>query len=450
MNKVLVTVALVLATASLALGSPQTGTPDPQANKPVSQKTIKDPAEYNAYIAALNEADAVKKAALMEAFVQQYPQSIVKIDALEQAMAAYQASNNPPKVADTAQRILAIDANNVRALAILAFLKRAQGTPEAAKEAQSLAERGLQALPNWSIPEGVSEAEFQTLRKQMSYIFYGAAAFGHLQSKEYAVARDNYLKALQIDATDLQNTFQLALCYLEPDPIDLNGFWYAVKAANLATAGNNAAGAKQILDYAKGKYKKYHGGNDGWDAFAATVAAQTAPPPADQLAKLITKAPTPCELAVKAVHDNKLEDLSFADYEFILQYRDCSPANKDAADKVWAYIQGKQKNGEVKMRMNGVKVIAAGKETMDAALTEDNQTNNKADLHVVFEKPVLKPPAAGAMTDIIGFIKDYTPNPFMFTMEQGEFPAVKPPPRRPTTKGKPAARKTAAKKKSAS
>jgi hypothetical protein len=54
------------------------------------QKTIKDPAEYNAYIAALNINDPKQKAAAMEAFVSQYPNSVVKIDAMEQAMAAYQ------------------------------------------------------------------------------------------------------------------------------------------------------------------------------------------------------------------------------------------------------------------------------------------------------------------------------------------------------------------------
>ncbi len=66
--------------------------------RPTSQKVIKDPAEYNAYITALNTTDPAAKAAAMEAFVTQYPNSIVKIDALEQAMAAYQQANNQQKV----------------------------------------------------------------------------------------------------------------------------------------------------------------------------------------------------------------------------------------------------------------------------------------------------------------------------------------------------------------
>jgi hypothetical protein len=40
------------------------------------------------------------------------------------------------------------------------------------------------------------------------------------------------------------------------------------------------------------------------------------------------------------------------------------------------------------------------------------------------------------MTDIIGVISDYTPDPFMFTMTKGELPAAakKPPVRRRTTR----------------
>jgi hypothetical protein len=415
--------ACAISSAFLTVQS-GTATTSQSSATPTSKKQIKDPAEYDAYIAALNEQDTVKKAAQMEAFVQLYPQSVVKIDALEQAMAAYQQAGNAAKVEDTARRIIVIEPAHVRALAILAYITRAKGTPEAAKEALAYAERGLAGLKVWTIPNDTSEADFQKLRTQMSLIFYGASAWGHLQAREFGAARDNYLKAVQIDPTDFQNMFQLAYAELEMNPIDLNGFWYAVKAANLAQAANNAPGAKQILDYARAKYRRYHGDNDGWDAFVASVATQKAPPSAADLANAITKAPTPCELAVKAVKEYKPEDLSFADYEFVLQYRDCSPANKDAADKVWATIQEKQKNGEAKIRLNGVKVIAATRDTIDAALTDDNQQANKADLHVVMETPMLRPPAPGSMIDVIGVLTSYTPAPFRFTMEKAELPAA--------------------------
>lgn len=65
-------------------------------------KVIKDPAEYNVYVAALNTADRVQKAAAMESFIVKYPNSVVKLNALEQAMAAYQQVNNLAAVEKTA------------------------------------------------------------------------------------------------------------------------------------------------------------------------------------------------------------------------------------------------------------------------------------------------------------------------------------------------------------
>ena len=87
-----------------------------------------------------------------------------------------------------------------------------------------------------------------------------------------------------------------------------------------------------------------------------------------------------------------------------------------------------------------MKVISAGKDSLDVAITDDNQQANKADLHVVLEKPVLKPPAPNAMTDVVGVITSYTPSPFMFTMEKAELPGakgpVRPPARRPGARKK--------------
>src|SRR5260370_7797171 len=90
------------------------------SNAQSTQKVIKDPAEYNAYIAALNTPDPAVKAAAMEAFVKQYPASIVKIDALEQAMAAHQQANNFAKFQSIPDQILHPNPTNVPPLLILA------------------------------------------------------------------------------------------------------------------------------------------------------------------------------------------------------------------------------------------------------------------------------------------------------------------------------------------
>src|SRR5665213_2816118 len=130
-------------------------------------KTIKDPAEYNAYIAALNTADPAQKAAAMESFVVAYPNSVVKEDALEQAMAGFQQANDQAAVEKTARRILQIDKSHVRALAILSFIDRAkaaQGDKPALAEMQAFAQQGLAALKEWHKPDGTSDADFATAR----------------------------------------------------------------------------------------------------------------------------------------------------------------------------------------------------------------------------------------------------------------------------------------------
>jgi hypothetical protein len=95
-----------------------------------------------------------------------------------------------------------------------------------------------------------------------------------------------------------------------------------------------------------------------------------------------------------------------------------------------------QKGGAARLRIPEVKVISATKDTIDAAITDDNKAADKADMHVVMEKPMLHPPAAGKTTDIIGVLTNYTADPFLFTMEHGELPAPKTPPHHPAARKK--------------
>src|SRR5215510_3874849 len=393
MKKVLVTVVLALTAIGFSQPpAPQTQPGQQPGNVPANQKVIKDPAEYNAYITALNTQDPAAKAAAMEAFVKQYPQSVVLTDALEQAMAAYQQAGNAAKVEETAKRLLQLTPNNVRALAIVVALDRAkatQGDQAALREMCTLSQTGLQQLPSWQKPQEMPEADFQKLKTQMAQIFNGAAGFCALQAKTYPQARDYLTAALQIDPTDLQNVYQLAVADLEMNPIDINGLWYCSKAIALAQKQNNVQAVQGMVAYCTAKYKRFQGGDDGWDQLIASTAGETALPP--DFPKRIKPAPTPCELAVQAVQQNDPATLSFSDKEFILSKANCSPANKDAADKVWQSIQTMQKNGEARLKIPEVKVIAATKDSLDAALTDDNKAANKADIHVEFEKPLVKP-----------------------------------------------------------
>src|SRR5215831_16319303 len=117
-------------TASQPQAQPATPTTQPGTpGQPQQKKEIKDPAEYNAYVGAVQQQDPAAKISGLEAFLTQYPNSVMKEDALEILMGTYQQKGDAAKMADTAQRLLAVNPNNVRALALLAYTKRvmAQG-----------------------------------------------------------------------------------------------------------------------------------------------------------------------------------------------------------------------------------------------------------------------------------------------------------------------------------
>ena len=258
------------------------------AQSPVGQgqKVIHDPVEYNEYITVLNTRDPSQKAAAMEAFTAKYPGSVVLEDALEQLLAAYQAAGKTTELESTANRILELNENNVRALAIRVALTRSELNSGAKRpkppDLRVLAERGIRVLPEWQNREQLSEPDFEKLKNQMSVIFHGGAGFAALQRKDFTAARGFYTPAVALDPDDLQNTYQLSVADLEMNPIDINGLWYCAKAMQLAQKQNNAQAANSMVAYCKAKYKRFHGGEDGWDQILRQAAAAKTPgPPPD-------------------------------------------------------------------------------------------------------------------------------------------------------------------------
>lgn len=148
--------------------------------------------------------------------------------------------------------------------------------------------------------------------------------------------------------------------------------------------------------------------------------------PADFL-RSIKRKPTPQELACRLVRNGDPDELSIADKELILSFRDAAPCNHVAADKVWAAILKAGDAGKAKFPLTGVKVIAAGKDFIDVAASEDRQQDNKADIHVRLD-PAVIPPQPGEVVDVRGIFISYTPDPFMFMMAHGELDG---PPKRP-------------------
>src|SRR5580700_7207102 len=159
MKKVVFASLLVFASSTLA-SLPAALAQDSGAQS--SQITIKDPAEYNAYTNAIGQSAPAAKAAAIEAFLQQYPNSVVKAQMLEQLVGAYQATGDSAKTYDAAKRLLQVDPNNLRALTFVVYVEKAQAAGDQAKldDAAANAQKGINATK----PSNMSDADFQKLK----------------------------------------------------------------------------------------------------------------------------------------------------------------------------------------------------------------------------------------------------------------------------------------------
>src|SRR6266852_3615982 len=230
-------VALLLALSAVAssqdAATAQTQPAQTSTSQPQQKKEIKDPAEYNAYVGAVQQTDPAAKISGLEAFLTQYPNSVMKEDGLELLMGTYQQAGNQAKVIDAANRLLAVNPDNTRALVLLAYNERAaQKWPDAKQHA----ERGLQALAKMTKPDGVSDADFAKQKAQLGGLLNSVAGFSALQTKDYASAQKYLRPAVEADPNNVENVYPLALSYLTATPPDdVNGLFFIARAANLVT-----------------------------------------------------------------------------------------------------------------------------------------------------------------------------------------------------------------------
>lgn len=416
--------AVVLGVAVVAVGQQpaqpaqgQSATPAAQGQASSNQApVIKDPAEYNAYVAAIQQKDPNAKISGLEAFLTQYPNSIMKTQALEILMQTYQQSNNVNKAMETAEKLVAVNPCQVPALTLLTYVDRAKaqgGDPngkQLSADAEKYGQQGLDCLPKFAKPEGTSDADFGKMKSQMTENFAAGVGWGALQDKDYPKAAQFLKQAVDANPPDSQKDlsllYPLALSYLQQNPPDYqNGIWYAARAAAVAPAPN-AAG---IEKYAKGQYVKFHAGDDGWDEVMNAAKAGGPQVP-------IKPAPTPAEQAHTMIQQTTPDKMDFAQWEFVL-----TNGTQADQDTVWNAIKGKA------VQMQGV-IISTEPDQFMIAGSSDDIDNKKADITLKFEEkvPARLIPKEGASFDFQGEPASYTSNPFMMVMEKGQLLRAKP------------------------
>lgn len=406
---------------------------------------IKDQAEYNAYVAAVQAATPQAKASGLEGFLTAYPNSAAKKDALNTLMFLYSQTGNADKLQQTAQKATETDPNNAIAWYFLALLTRTKlesGQVTSPAQATQLGEQlsqydqhGLQSLPQQpKLSDQMTDAQFQQLRDQFWQEFVRGLGLAALQTKDYCKAQE-YLSAEAAkqgpqDPQAFAVAYQLATAYLQQTPINPVGLWWAARAVDLAPAQNKP----DIQKYAAYQYSKYHGDSEGWNELLASAANQTAPPPGFT----VPPAPSPQEQAAKMAASKPIDQMSLDEIQFIL-----TSGNQQVADQVWSAIKDKPIAAEGKYVGPG-----DNPDTVQVAGLYDDisATPPKADINLTLAvKPTAKQmPQPGSTVDFQGNPVSFTPNPFVITMEKGCLIDMKtkkcmtPTPEKPT---RPAARK---------
>ena len=401
---------------------PQPAAQQPAAQQPAAQqpaaaqpaapaqqkKEIKDPAEYNAYVGAVQQQDPTAKISGLEAFLTQYPNSVMKEDALDLLMATYQQANNQAKVVETANKILAANPDNVKALVLLAYYDRA-GQKWA--DAKQHAERGLQALPKWTKPEGVSDADFEKQKTQFSGLLSSVAGLSALQLKDYPAAQKGLRAAVEADPKNVENVYPLALAYLSATPSDdVNGLFFIARAAK----PDNRPKRDDVIKFSHA-YLKYHGAERPLERTSRQTATTPLPP-----ADFTMSSTYPNSCGTGSGHHQAEEpeqDEDFAEWELVL-----SEGKPEDVDVVWTAIKGKPLQFVAQ-------VISVTPTKLTLAASVDDIQKKVADIELTMNAaiPAKLLPKEGAELTVEGTPVSYTPKPFMMVMEKGSLLTKAPP-----------------------
>jgi len=389
---------------------------------------IKDPAEYNSYMAAIGMSNPQQKAAALEQFLQQYPSTAVKKDALQQLLGAYQQAGNMQKATEAAGNLLQTDPSNVYALFVEAFnnlgCAQTKADAQCAANAAKYGQQGLQALSSFAKPQGMAEDQYDKLKTAMTATFNTASGFGALQQRDYPTAEKYLGAAVEANPNDVSVVYPLATAYLGQKPLNALGFWYGARAISLAP---NPQAKQQIQHYVQTSYDNYHGSDDGFAQILQQAATSPNPPQGFAVTQM-----TPAVQAQNIYNQGggDCKKLDLGSWEFIFTNGD-----QQLSDKCLADIKGTPFAFQAK-------VIQPAAERLMLAATEDDINSNTADAEVTMAAaiPAKLIPKAGASTKIQGVPVSYDKQPYMLHMDNGKFIATKKaaPARRTTRRRRPA------------
>jgi tetratricopeptide (TPR) repeat protein len=247
------------------------------AQAPAAQDAAKPQytmAEYNAYQAAQATRDPAQQIKQLDDFVAKYPNSALLIYIYPLYYNAYSQQKNWAKVAEYADKLLAMGEKADAPTRYSAYFARAfaytntpppKGEPDAAAKdlaakACESAKAGLKTLGELKKPDAMSEEDFNKQKVQPTTVFNYTIATCSMVQKDYQSAIDAYKAMLAINPDDAITTFKLGQAYMAMNPPQqMDAFWYFARAVTAKSA--NQTQSTQVKTYLRKLIANYQGGN---------------------------------------------------------------------------------------------------------------------------------------------------------------------------------------------
>ncbi len=405
--KILLVVA-VSGILGLAPARMRAQTPAPAAQE--SEKKWKDRAEYDLYDAITKDTNPKSRLEKLQQWEKQYPTTDYIKERRTLLLTTYFALSQAKDAVGIAKQILADDPKNFSALYIIVtYTQNLAGIPPAPDVMDQGEKAANTLLANIdTVPANFSADQWKAQRPQVEELAHSTIGWIEMQKKNWAVAEDEFQKALKLDPNSGQLAYYMGTAIASEKDVKKMpmALFYFGRAATYEGQGSlNAQGRQQVMDYVKKAYKGYHGSDEGFDKLIAAAKANPAPPsdfPSSiKSATEMAQAEQQSEEEWTKTHPS--EALWKSIKEALTGADGATYFNSSMKDALLPTLKGKV----VKMEPE------SKPKTILLAMTDGKSDGAVADATLKFEAPLAGKVDVGTELTFEGVPESYTANPFM-------------------------------------
>ncbi len=381
-----------------------------------TKKNWKDRGEYDLYAAITKEASAAKKIELLDTWKEKYPETDFKQERLQLYLTAYQAANQPVKMVETANQMLALNPKDVQALYWICTLATTHANPTeqdfgtAEKAANTLLGVVPETFAADKRPQSTSEADWTKARNDMGALAHKTLGWVAMQRKNNAKAEEHFQQSLELNAAAGEVSYWLGTVVIAQKNPDKSSraIFHIARAASYDGAGAlNPQGRQQVEAYLKKLYTQFHGSSEGLEELRQLVRSQ-ALPPAD------FKVKSAAEVALEKEEQLKRENPQLALWLSIR--RELTGPN---GATYWETMKGALLPGKAVEGVTKLKGVLAeqkpAKNPKEIVLTMSDGLAPGVTL--VLEEPLRGAAPEGTEVQFEGVATKFTAEPFMVTFE---------------------------------